>query len=146
MKVKKVISTIDSFIDYEGKERKFVMAVVSAEDTAIDLEPQVKLDEDVYVAVATGYPYKFLSVGVSVCMQGDKFNPEQGLDIAIGKALKRGDHLLETEQFGLIGDEVANALLNQECKFFRTHPDTYIAGYAKRANEYRESKKLANKQ
>lgn len=64
--MKKVEYIVDSFKDFTGEERQFVMAAVSLHG-----EPEVYIEED-------GEPIdndmKVLSIGVSVCRPDDEFN------------------------------------------------------------------------
>lgn len=124
--MKKVEYIVDSFVDYAGKERKFVMAAVSMRNEyCID----IKEDEGT----------KILSIGVSVCRPSDKFNEALGKRIAEGKAIKYRDHALYAVDAGLINDKMVKALLEQEAEYFKVNPGRYLAGYDKDAQKYKKS-------
>lgn len=123
---------IDSFIDYTGIERKFVMAAVSLETDA-----EVYEENDCWEDEATCAPKK-LSLGVSVCRPDDEFDEELGKTIALGKARKSTAHTLFSTDTGLINRGVVNALLDQEVAFFKQCPGKYIAGYNVEKEAYEE--------
>lgn len=132
--MKKVEYIVDSFKDYTGAERKFVMAAVSLHneysvDITEDLEP---IDSD----------HKILSIGVSVCRPTDTFNEELGKKIAEGKAIKYRDHAIYAVDAGLINDKVVRALLSQESEYFKSNPGRYLAGYNKDAEKYQKSQEM----
>lgn len=108
---------VDTFVDFTGIERQFVMAAVSqeiyAEVEEIFLEAGYKDD---HVCP------KRLSMGVSVCRPEDEFNEEIGKTIALGKARKSMEHALYSTDSGLINRGVVNALLDQEVAFFKQCP------------------------
>lgn len=124
---------IDSFIDYTGIERKFVMAAVSQETDAAIAE---WFDEANYEDERVSP--KRLSIGVSVCRAEDEFNEEIGKTIALGKARKGMNHALYSTDSGLINRGVVNALLDQEVAFFKQCPGKYIAGYNVEKEAYEE--------
>lgn len=64
--MKKVEYIVDSFKDFTGEERKFVMAAVSLHG-----EPEVYIEED---DEPIDNDMKVLSIGVSVCRPDDEFN------------------------------------------------------------------------
>lgn len=132
--MKKVEYIVDSFKDYTGVERKFVMAAVSLHneysvDIAEDMEP---IDND----------HKILSIGVSVCRPSDTFDEELGKRIAEGKATKYRDHAIYAVDAGLINDKVVRALLSQESEYFKSNPGRYLAGYDKDAEKYHKSQEI----
>lgn len=129
--MKKVEYIVDSFVDYTGKERKFVMAAVSMHNEyCID----IKEDEDTVLN-----DHKILSIGVSVCRPSDEFNEALGKRIAEGKATKYRDHALYVVDAGLINDKMVKALLEQEAEYFKVNPGRYLAGYDKDAQKYKKS-------
>ena len=84
--MKKVEYIVDSFKDFTGEERKFVMAAVSLHG-----EPEVYIEED---DEPIDNDMKVLSIGVSVCRPDDEFNETLGKTIAEGKATKYRNHAL----------------------------------------------------
>lgn len=134
--MKKVEYIVDSFVDYTGKERKFVMAAVSIHNEyCID----IKEDEDTVLN-----DHKILSIGVSVCRPSDEFNEALGKRIAEGKATKYRDHALYAVDAGLINDKVVKALLEQEAEYFKINPGRYLAGYDKDAQKYKKNVEFNN--
>lgn len=109
-----------TFIDYEGLERKFVMAAVSFKESYI----------------------KGLSIGVSVCRPCDVYDEELGKQIAYGKALKNRQHSIWTMDSGLINHETAVTILNTAAKHFVENPGMYLAGYDADAAKYTKTKRI----
>lgn len=109
--MKKVEYIVDSFKDFTGAERQFVMAAVSLHG-----EPEVYIEED-------GEPIdndmKVLSIGVSVCRPDDEFNETLGKTIAEGKAIKYRNHALYAVDAGLINETMVKALLQQEAEYLK---------------------------
>lgn len=132
--MKKVEYIVDSFKDFTGVERQFVMAAVSLHG-----EPDIYIEEDGDII---DNDEKVLSIGVSVCRPNDTFNEELGKRIAEGKATKYRDHALYTTDAGLINDKMVKALLEQEADYFRVNPGRYLAGYDKDAQKYRDSQRI----
>lgn len=120
---------VDSFKDFTGKERQFVMAAVSIynETDVFVEENDVPVDNDA----------KVLSIGVSVCRPNDEFNETIGKVIAKGKATKHRDHALYATDAGLINETMVKALLQQEVRYFKTNPGRYLAGYDSDAEKFR---------
>jgi hypothetical protein len=111
---------VGTFKDYEGKERHYVMAAVSVELKDTDISET----SGVIVAIP-----KALYIGVSVCRATDTFDEKLGKIIAVGKAMKKHDHVLYVTDSGIVNDTVVKAVLAQESAFFEAHPDRYIKGY-----------------
>lgn len=128
--MKKVEYIVDSFKDFTGEERQFVMAAVSIE---------VCIEEDGDI---TDNDMKVLSIGVSVCRPDDEFNETLGKTIAEGKATKYRNHALYAVDAGLINETMVKALLQQEAEYFKVNPGRYLAGYDRDAEKYRRSSKL----
>lgn len=132
--MKKVEYIVDSFKDYTGAERQFVMAAVSLHG-----EQFIYIEED---DEPVDNDEKILSIGVSVCRPTDEFNEELGKRIAEGKATKYRDHALYAVDAGLINEVMVKALLKQEAEYFKVNPGRYLAGYDKDAAKYRESERI----
>ena len=136
----KFIKKVGSFVDYEGKERRFVIVAASIEEecsivTEVPAKEQAREDES--------YSLKTLSIGVSVCRPNDTFDEEMGTKIALGKAIKYRNHALFATDCGCINTTVVNALLEQECEYIKKNPGRYMAGYDKDKAKYEEAKALA---
>lgn len=121
---------VDTFVDYAGLERKFVLAAVSM--TSEDAVEDFDYIED---------EHKILSLGISVCRPNDDFNEELGKRIAQGKAVKYRDHAIFASDAGLINKTMVGALLKQEAEYFKTNPGRYLAGYNKDAAKYLKDQK-----
>ena len=133
--MKKVEFIVDSFVDYTGIERKFIMAAVS-----ISYGPDVYIEEN---GKPIGNDQKVLSIGVSVCRPTDEFDEALGKRIAEGKATKYRDHALYAVDAGLINDKMVKALLEQEAEYFKSNPGRYLAGYDKDAQKYKKGLEIA---
>lgn len=127
--MKKVEYIVDSFKDFTGEERQFVMAAVSLHGVYIE-EDGEPIDNDM----------KVLSIGVSVCRPDDEFNETLGKTIAEGKAMKYRNHALYA--VGLINETMVKALLQQEAEYFKANPGRYLAGYDKDAEKYHRSERI----
>lgn len=126
--MKKVEYLIDSFKDYTGEERKFVMAAVS-----LHKESSVYISEDFQ---DVDNDKKVLSIGIAVCRAEDEFNEAIGKTIAEGKAIKYRKHALYATDAGLINGTMVKALLQQEAEYFKINPGRYLVGYDKEAEKY----------
>lgn len=113
--MKKVEYIVDSFKDFTGEERQFVMAAVSLHG-----EPEVYIEED-------GEPID---------------NDMKVLSIAEGKAMKYRNHALYAVDAGLINETMVKALLQQEAEYFKANPGRYLAGYDKDAEKYHRSERI----
>lgn len=132
--MKKVEYIVDSFKDFTGAERKFVMAAVSLHGG-----PDVYIEEDNDIIEND---MKVLSIGVAVCRPDDEFKESLGKTIAEGKATKYRNHALYAVDAGLINETMVKALLQQEAEYFKVNPGRYLAGYDKDAEKYRISKNI----
>lgn len=129
MKTKRIAYKVEEFIDYTGKTRKFVMTAVSIIPDEYCALIETKDKERIFNI--TNEFSKILSIGVSVCRPNDEFDVNLGIDIAVGKAIKNTDHRLYSNDEGLINNLMVNALLEQECKYFKSNPGRYLKGYDK---------------
>lgn len=134
----KTVYFADSFIDYRGLERKFIMAAVSEIPTA-DITEWDEPDETEGLVIEAK---KVVSIGIAVCRPCDTFNDEIGKKIAQGKAIKYRDHSLYATDSGMINDAVVNALLKQEAEYFKQNPGKYLAGYDKDKAKYEATKRI----
>lgn len=132
--MKRVEYIVDTFTDYAGTKRNFVMAAVSLSD-----ETGVGIYENGNYVDSQD---KVLSIGVSVCRPNDTFNEELGKRIAEGKAVKYRNHAMYVTDAGLINDKVVKALLEQEAEYFKTNPGRYLAGYDNDARKFAETSRI----
>lgn len=131
--MKKVEYIVDSFKDFTGEERKFVMAAVSLHG-----EPEVYIEED---DEPIDNDMKVLSIGVSVCRPDDEFNETLGKTIAEGKATKYRNHALYAVDAGLINETMVKALLQQEAEYFNGEAETTFKYLTEASDE--EMEKMA---
>ena len=112
----------DSFIDFEGKEHKFVLCAVS----------RVNEDIELYFNNDNGFEevVRTLTVGCSVCNLSDEFDEELGKKIAYGRTSldKYVPDLVSTVP-GVINTAVVKALLRQEADYIKRDPNHIIPGY-----------------
>lgn len=118
----KISYKVDSFCDYSGNNRKFVVAAVSDKVEAFTQD----IEED--KAFMSTLP-KAIFIGVSCCHPEDEFNEELGVNIAIGKALKYRNHAIYTTEIGIDQDYFMDALVTQEVEHFKKNPGYYIDRY-----------------
>lgn len=138
---------IDSFIDFEGKEHKFVACALSQSPESPDrlmigwADDFDKLcsDEDLYHEV-----YRLVTIGFAVCNPTDTFDEEKGKKIAYQKAANKEDlPRIYTPCKGVITKELVDTLLKQQVQFAKENPEILIKGYnaAKKAYEIAQEAK-----
>jgi hypothetical protein len=116
MKIEVLKTVTDSFIDFAGIERKFVVAAVSTK---------------------TGPLTKTLGIGFSVCNPADTFNEEIGKQIAINKALHKDNKLTAYVNCnGFITPKMIDTLIEQEIEYFKNKPSAHIPGYFEMQEKY----------
>lgn len=116
MKIEILKTVVDSFIDFSGTERKFVVAAV---------------------AQKSGPLTKAFGIGFSICNPADEFNEEIGTQIAVNKALKQDNKLFAYVNCnGFLTPEVVNLLIDQEITYFKRKPSSHIAGYNTMKEKY----------
>lgn len=133
--MRKVEYKVDSFTDYTGVERKFVLAALSISD-----ESSIYIEESNEEEIESAY--KVLTLGISVCRANDTFNEELGKKIAEGKANKYRNHAIYTTDSGLINATMVKALLEQEATYFKANPGRYLIGYDKDKQKYEKSERI----
>lgn len=122
------------FVDFAGRQRKYVVAAVSERincgcvTTMVD--DNLIMDEVV----------KKLSLGFAICNPEDKWDEELGKKIALGKAMKRPSRVLYASHAGMINTEVVNALINQEMKYVEKNPSSVFKGYETAEKRWLENK------
>ena len=112
----------DSFIDFEGKEHKFVLCAVSRVNENLELY----FNDDDYCEEVV----RTLTVGCSVCNLSDEYDEELGKKIAYGRTSldKYVPDLVSTVP-GVINTAVVKALLRQEADYIKRDPNHIIPGY-----------------
>lgn len=141
----KVTHRVGEFVDFKGNTRKFIIVAVSAKLVDTTINEYGTSDPNIPVHYLESP--KILSIGVSVCREGDKFDEALGIEIAKGKALKNRDYALYTTCEGLINAKMVNSILDQEVEFFKKDPGYYIKGYnedRKKFNNQQEEIKYRN--
>jgi hypothetical protein len=109
MKIEILQTVVDSFIDFAGVERKFVVAAVATKE---------------------GPLFKKFGIGFSICNPADDFNEEIGTQIAVNKALHKDNKLVSYVNCNaFITPLVVNELIKQEIAYFKAKPSSHIAGY-----------------
>lgn len=134
----KVSYRVDTFKDFNGDLRYFVIAAVSLPTTAL-VEEFDKDDEYAFEAEYTEDCSKVLLLGFSACQSSDVFNEEIGKKIALGKALKERKYALYATNKGLINSGMVESLLDQEVKFFKKDPGYYLKSYRDAENRYKKN-------
>lgn len=116
----------DSFVDFEGKEHKFVLCALS----------QVKEDVEVYDGETGAYyeSARVLTIGCSVCNLNDDYDEALGKKIAYNRA-KSEKYIptLVSTLPGVINTSLVQALLRQEADYIKRDPNCVIPGYNEKA-------------
>jgi len=125
MNRERVVYRHDVFIDKNGIERPFCFCAVSNE--MICTVCKIDSTEEKRIRV--------LFIGLSVLHSSDVnskvYSKELAEKIAYGKASKDKSRVgkISTETPGFINNKVVETLLEQECNYFKLHPEKYIKGY-----------------
>ena len=114
MKKEVIDKRVGSFVDFTGKERKFIIVAVSS-------------STEVYK--------RMISIGVSVCHADDKFDEQVGTNIAIRNA-KKSNLKFYASVAGMVNTKVVSALLDQEMEYFINNPASHIPGYNQMSRDY----------
>lgn len=121
MKIEILQTVVDSFIDFAGVERKFVVAAVATKE---------------------GPLFKKFGIGFSVCNPADEFNEKIGIQIAVNKALHKDNKLVSYVNCNaFITPLIVEQLINQEIAYFKVKPASHIAGYNTLKEKYESGKK-----
>lgn len=126
----KIVYKADSFVDYEGKEHKLIMAAVSRPVNDIVVTENNNAKEI----------KKVLSIGVSICSPEDKFDENIGMKIAYSKAIS--DKCLIKMYVlspGMINTQMVDALMQQELSYIKNNP-TCIKGYKDSFDKFAKEK------
>lgn len=128
---------IDSFINYKGKEQKFILCCLTKEpDVVIVDKEDYETYQSCFIKYVDSYStFRQLHLGISFCNSCDEFNEELGKKIALGKAEISIPKLVATEP-GIINKALVDALIKQEITFIKNNPGKFIAGYDEKKSKY----------
>lgn len=128
------------FTDYKGNQRQYIVAAVSEITANENGTPSMVISQGIKAdEIIISDAVKKLSLGFAICSPEDKWNENLGRDIALGKAIKRPARILWASHTGMINNDVVNALIEQEMKFFENNPGSIIAGYDEAQRKYKQS-------
>lgn len=133
MRKERVEYLIDSFVDANGNERKYVICGVSEvlpyeeeNCTSIDVLYQDCDDSNYICSVRKG-----LRTGVAFCNLKDIFNKEMGKRIAYGRAKKNANWDLFVTDPGFIYTEAVQLHLKRLSKFIKDNPENAMKRYSR---------------
>lgn len=113
----KYLYKVDSFIDFEGKERKFVLLCATINDPSLILNTQFTEAE------------RYLNLGIALCNEVDEFNEQLGVKIALSRAQKKLNHMIVFQRSSMINNDLVNTILERESAYLKKDPGFYIKGY-----------------
>ena len=113
----KYLYKVDSFIDFEGKERKFVLLCATINDPSLILNTQF---------TQAG---RYLNLGIALCNEVDEFDEQLGVKIALGRAQKKLNHMIVFQRGSMINNDLVNTILERESAYLKKDPGFYIEGY-----------------
>lgn len=113
----KYLYKVDSFIDFEGKERKFVLLCATINNPSLILNTQFTEAE------------RYLNLGIALCNEVDEFNEQLGVKIALGRAQKKLNHMIVFQRGSMINNDLVNTILERESAYLKKDPGFYIEGY-----------------
>lgn len=129
----KYLYKVDSFIDFEGKERKFILLCATINDPSLILNSQFTEAE------------RYLNLGVALCNEVDEFDEQLGVKIALGRAQKKLNHMIVFQRGSMINNDLVNTILERESAYLKKDPGFYIEGYDVAKDRYlRNSNTAAN--
>ena len=142
MKQDIAIYKVDSFVDYAGREHKLVACALSqspdnSERTLkvgwADVKDVLCSDCHIYNDV-----YRLVTLGIAICNPEDEFDLEVGKKTAYNKAAHREDlpRLYATSK-GMITQDLVEAFINTQLKFYKENPEALIPGYNEAARKYK---------
>lgn len=119
MRKERIETLVDSFVDENGVERKFVIAAISevlpktlaeqnpkvygnAEDGDCEVSYEVVVYDE-WDGESLDQLVKSLKIGFAICNPNDEFNEELGLKIAIGRARKNNTCALYATESRIAG-------------------------------------------
>ena len=115
----KYLYKVDSFVDFEGKERKFVLlcATINKQTMSTDGFGNIMISD------------RFLNLGIALCNEVDEFNEQLGVKIALGRAQKKLNHMIVFQRGSMINNDLVNTILERESAYLKKDPGFYIEGY-----------------
>ena len=113
----KYLYKVDSFIDFEGKERKFILLCATINMPSLIL--------NIHYTVAERY----LNLGIALCNEVDEFDEQLGVKIALGRAQKKLNHMIVFQRGSMINNDLVNTILERESAYLKKDPGFYIEGY-----------------
>ena len=113
----KYLYKVDSFIDFEGKERKFVLLCATINNPSFILNTQFTQAE------------RYLNLGIALCNEVDEFDEQLGVKIALGRAQKKLNHMIVFQRGSMINNDLVNTILERESAYLKKDPGFYIEGY-----------------
>lgn len=146
-----------AFVDYQGKEHKFVVAglVASFKDDELSLERYIESnfvyddlgdvvydDDDEPIIVddteAIAPIYKVISIGISICNPTDEFIEWKGRKQAEGRANKYHDRVIAFSKGGMCTDDTVEFFVNQTVDNLTKFPGLFIKGYNEAERKYKK--------
>ena len=113
----KYLYKVDSFIDFEGKERKFILLCATINMPSLILNNQFNEAE------------RYLNLGIALCNEVDEFDEQLGVKIALGRAQKKLNHMIVLQRGSMINNDLVNTILERESAYLKKDPGFYIEGY-----------------
>ena len=140
-KVNNKVVIKDSFVDFEGKTHKFIIAAVktSLKNEYNDI-PEVIQSTGIMKISSVEVPIG-LKIGVSICNPDDKYDENLGVIKAVGRAIK-SNPVLYALHSGQLGDKLIHTFLAQEVEYIKKNPEKYIKGYNNAKDKYNLDKEM----
>lgn len=114
----KYLYKVDSFIDFEGKERKFVLLCATINDPLLVYSVHNVIEAE-----------RYLNLGIALCNEVDEFDEQLGVKIALGRAQKKLNHMIIFQKGSMINNDLVNTILERESAYLKKDPGFYIEGY-----------------
>lgn len=115
----KYLYKVDSFIDFEGKERKFILLCATINDPLLILNLNSQFTE----------AERYLNLGIALCNEVDEFDEQLGVKIALGRSQKKLNHMIVFQRGSMINNDLVNTILERESAYLKKDPGFYIEGY-----------------
>lgn len=114
----KYLYKVDSFIDFEGKERKFVLLCATINNLSFVYNGNNVIEAE-----------RYLNLGIALCNEVDEFDEQLGVKIALGRAQKKLNHMIAFQRGSMINNDLVNTILERESAYLKKDPGFYIEGY-----------------
>ena len=114
----KYLYKVDSFIDFEGKERKFVLLCATINNLSFVYSGNNVIEAE-----------RCLNLGIALCNEVDEFDEQLGVKIALGRAQKKFNHMIVFQRGSMINNDLVNTILERESAYLKKDPGFYIEGY-----------------